>query len=212
MHDLASIRQEYLLSSLRKRDVNASPIIQFNIWFAEAINASVDDVNAFALSTVDIDNKPHSRIVLLKGMEDSKFVFYTNQLSSKGLQMQHNEHVAALFYWKELQRQIRIEGKASMVSAQDAEDYFSTRPYESQISAWASLQSNVLSSRDELEEIYETYKNKFPEGAVPKPPHWGGYKIDPQLIEFWQGRAGRLHDRIRYRMELGEWKIERLNP
>lgn len=212
MHDLASIRQEYLLSSLRKRDVNASPILQFNLWFTEAIKASVDDVNAFALSTVDKDNKPHSRIVLLKGIEEGKFIFYTNQSSNKALQMQQNAQIAALFYWKELQRQIRIEGTVSIVSVKEAEDYFATRPYESQISAWASLQSKILSSRDELEEKYEIYKNKYPEGAVPKPPHWGGYKIDPHTVEFWQGRAGRLHDRIRYSLELGVWKIERLNP
>lgn len=212
MLDLASIRQEYLLSSLRKRDVNASPILQFNVWFSEAVNASVDDVNAFSLSTVDVDSKPHSRIVLLKGIEENKFIFYTNQSSSKGLQMQQNAHVAALFYWKELQRQIRIEGTVSMVSEKEAADYFATRPYESQISAWASLQSKVLNSRDELEEKFETYKNKYPVGAVPKPPYWGGYKIDPHLIEFWQGRAGRLHDRIRYSLELEKWKIERLNP
>jgi pyridoxamine 5'-phosphate oxidase len=211
--EIASIRQEYLMASLSEHEVDQNPVIQFQQWFQQAVNASIEDVNAMTLSTVNSNHLPKSRIVLLKGVYDQQFIFYTNYQSQKGQQMENNPHVALDFYWKELQRQVRIEGSITKTSEQDSIDYFHTRPTDSQLSAWASQQSELLESREVLEARFSELQQKFGDGVIPKPPHWGGYAVNPTYIEFWQGRANRLHDRICYRKVEGDrWQMFRLNP
>lgn len=211
--DIAAIRQEYLMASLRKSDLDQNPIQQFQIWFQDALNASIEHVNAMTLSTVDQNKHPKSRIVLLKGIEENQFVFFTNYQSHKGAQMAHNKHIALNFYWHELQRQVRIEGEVHQISEEDSIQYFATRPIESQLGAWASHQSEALESRELLEARYQEIKKKYESAEVPKPPHWGGYAVAPTYIEFWQGRASRLHDRFCYQKAEGDtWSIQRLNP
>lgn len=210
---IAAIRQEYLMASLRKSDLDESPVNQFQHWFQDAVSASVDDANAMTLSTVDENSTPKSRIVLLKGIEANQFIFFTNYHSHKGLQIAQNNHVALNFLWKELQRQVRIEGVATEISTQESEEYFASRPYESQLGAWASSQSEDLDNREILETRYEQLQKNYQDKPIPKPPHWGGYAVDPVYIEFWQGRANRLHDRICYRRDSGRvWHKQRLNP
>ncbi len=210
--DIASIRQEYTLASLSEEDVLANPLDQFNKWFQEACEAGIEDVNAMTLSTVGENGFPYSRIVLLKGLEENRFLFFTNYHSHKGQQIAHNEKVSLLFYWKELQRQIRIEGVAKKIPEADSDAYFATRPKESQIGAWASFQSETLLHREDLEkrfaELTETYRDQ----SVPRPPHWGGFGIEPNYIEFWQGRASRLHDRLVFSLQNQAWQMKRLNP
>lgn len=211
--EIASIRREFLMATLSESDVNQNPVVQFQQWFQQAMDASIEDANAMTLSTVDEYNAPKSRIVLLKGIEENQFVFFTNYQSHKGQEMAGNPGVALSFYWKELQRQIRIEGTVLKTSEQSAADYFMTRPVESQLGAWASHQSKVLDSRDTLEARFQHLKEKYHNMQVPKPPHWGGYAVTPVYIEFWQGRANRLHDRISYQKQAdGLWIIKRLNP
>ncbi len=211
--EIASIRREFLLGSLSENEVNENPVIQFQEWFQQAIDASVEDANAMTLSTVDENNTPKSRIVLLKGIEEDQFVFFTNYHSHKGHEIAHNPNIALSFYWKELQRQVRIEGKAIKTSEENSVNYFMTRPVESQLGAWASYQSEVLDSRATLEARFQELKKKYNNMPVPKPPHWGGYAVTPVYIEFWQGGANRLHDRISYQKQAdGVWEIKRLNP
>lgn len=211
--EIAGIRQEYLLTSLKEAEMDENPVMQFQKWFQEAMNASIEDVNAMTLSTVDAGNFPKSRMVLLKGIENQNFLFYSNYHSQKGQQMAHNPHVALDFYWKELQRQVRIEGSITKTSEEDSIGYFQSRPVESQLSAWASQQSEVLASRELLEDRFLELKQKFADGPIPKPPYWGGYAVSAVYIEFWQGRANRLHDRICYKKQTNEtWKMCRLNP
>lgn len=210
---LADIRQEYALASLRKSDLAINPITQFQTWFQEAVNAEINDVNAMTLATVDAGNKPHARIVLLKGVENNSFIFFTNYHSHKGYEMEIHPSVSLVFYWKELQRQIRIEGSVEKISEEYSIDYFHSRPVESQLGAWASHQSEVLANREELEERFTALKLHYQNQEIPKPDHWGGYAVKPAMIEFWQGRSSRLHDRFRYLLqENNDWKIERLNP
>ena len=192
--DIAAIRQEYLLASLTEEDTFDDPILQFQKWFKEAVNAEIEDVNAFSLATVDASHKPHNRIVLLKGLEDEQFVFFTNYHSHKGREMEQNAHVALNFYWVELQRQIRIEGLVSKISHKASEAYFHSRPVESQLGAWASHQSEVLEHRNELDERYAALKEKYEGQQVPCPPHWGGYAVAAHRVEFWQGRMSRMHE------------------
>lgn len=212
LQDLSSIRQDYTLSALEESSVSADPIQQFQKWFEEALRAEVAEVNAMTLSTLDQRHHIHSRIVLLKGIEENNFVFFTNQHSAKGNQLAFHPQCSLLFFWKELQRQVRIEGRVEKVSDAYAETYFASRPRESQLGAWASHQSEILSGRKELEDRYQSYYNQFLDQPIPKPPHWGGYALTPNYIEFWQGRASRLHDRLAFTKEEGLWNRLRLNP
>lgn len=209
---LQKLREDYSKHSLDESEVSADPIMQFESWMMEAMKAEVPEPNAMTLSTVDAGNKPHSRVVLLKGVEEGEFVFYTNHQSDKGDELEQNPNVALCFLWLELERQVRIEGTAEKLSQEESEDYFKIRPYQSQIGALASNQSSVVPNREFLEKRFEELKEKYPEGDVPKPESWGGYKIKPQVLEFWQGRRSRLHDRIKFEKVGDKWDIKRLSP
>lgn len=210
--NIASIRTDYTLKTLDETEVTESPIDFFSKWFAEALDAEVDDVNAMTLCTVSADMQAHGRIVLLKGISNNQFLFYTNYNSHKGEELKQNPKASLVFYWKELQRQVRIEGIVSKVSEADSDEYFLSRPIESQIGAWASDQSHTIANRQELETKFEQFKEKFKTEPLSRPPHWGGYALNPSRIEFWQGRASRLHDRILYTYNNEVWLIQRLNP
>ncbi|RPI66138.1 MAG: pyridoxamine 5'-phosphate oxidase, partial [Ignavibacteriae bacterium] len=184
----------------------------FSSWFDEAIAAELLEPTAMTLATATADGQPSMRVVLLKGVTEHGFVFYTNYLSHKGRDLAENPKASLLFFWPELERQIRIEGITERVPAAESEAYFSSRPFESQVGAWASLQSSVLRSRDEMEEHFESLRATYEGKPVPRPEHWGGYVLTPKVVEFWQGRPSRLHDRIRYRLDNGAWIIERLSP
>jgi pyridoxamine 5'-phosphate oxidase len=213
MQNLSDIRREYTKSSLDVSTVNPDPLIQFTKWFDEIIQAQVIEPNAMHLATVNSDGRPSSRIVLLKGVENRKFLFYTNYQSKKGKELDSNPACALTFFWPDLERQVRIEGIAERVDHAIAEQYFQTRPRTSQLGAWASPQSSVINDRTILEERYLQMEKKFVNTPLlPKPHQWGGYQIDPFLFEFWQGRASRLHDRIEYVKVENQWKINRLAP
>lgn len=209
---LQKLREDYSKHSLDESDVNSDPIIQFESWMKEAMNAEVPEPNAMTLSTVGANNKPHSRVVLLKGIEEGDFVFYTNWQSEKGSEIEQNPNVAFCFLWLELERQVRIEGIAEKLSQEESEEYFKQRPYKSQIGALASNQSSVVPNREFLEKRFEELEEKYTEGDVPKPESWGGYRIKPEVLEFWQGRRSRLHDRIKYEKVGNKWDIKRLSP
>ncbi len=210
---LADLRQEYSRESLSERDVDANPIRQFDRWFAQAKNAGLLEPNAMALATSTSDGHPSVRMVLLKGADAAGFVFFTDYRSRKGLELTDNPRAALCMWWDVLQRQVRIEGTIERISPAESLTYFSTRPYGSQVGAWASLQSSVLIARDLLEREVAKYFEKYPEGTeVPLPHHWGGYRLTPQSIEFWQGRPSRLHDRIVYSRAGDAWTIGRLSP
>jgi pyridoxamine 5'-phosphate oxidase len=212
-NELAAIRQEYLLASLTEEDTYEDPILQFQKWFKEAVESGIDDVNAMSLATVGSQNKPHNRIVLLKGLENEKFIFFTNYQSYKGREMEANPNVALNFYWVALQRQVRIEGTIAKISAEDSATYFHSRPIESQLGAWASHQSEPLFARQDLENRYTELQKQYEGKEIPCPPHWGGYEVSPILIEFWQGRLSRMHDRICYsKLSNESWIRTRLNP
>ena len=213
MKDIANIRQDYLLAELDESSVGDDPIQFFAQWFTEAQNADVTEVNAMTLSTIGTDNKAHSRIVLLKGVEEGQFIFYTNYNSSKGIEIANNPHVSLLFFWKELQRQVRIEGTATQVSAATSSEYFDSRPDESKLGAWSSPQSQIIENRNILDANYNKFKNKFSDNKVPRPEHWGGYGVQADTIEFWQGRASRMHDRILFtKKDNASWSKCRLAP
>lgn len=210
---IADLRKEYTRDGLNETDVSTNPFVQFQIWFGEAVAAQLLEPNAMTLATVDGAGRPSARIVLLKGFDEQGFVFYTNYDSRKGRNLADNPAVALIFYWAELERQIRIEGDAHPVSAEESDAYFASRPRESQLGAIASNQSRVLQSRAELEECLQTLTEKYHDLPIPRLPHWGGYRVVPHLIEFWQGRPNRLHDRLCYRRgEDSIWVIERLSP
>jgi len=212
--EIENLRKEYTARTLEVADVRASPFGQFEAWFAEAVQAQVPEPNAMTLATVDAEGQPSARIVLLKGFDRSGFVFYTNYQSRKGADMEQNPRVALVFLWLELQRQVRIEGRVEKVAREESTRYFQSRPRGSQIGAWASPQSAVIDQRELLERRYADLEKRYAEAEVlPRPGHWGGYLVRPQLLEFWQGRPSRLHDRLQYRREgPDQWAIERLAP
>ena len=213
MINLADIRKDYKLQSLNETDVAGDAIQQFDKWWQEAINSSIDEVNALTLATATITGKPSARVVLLKGFDEKGFVFFTNYDSHKGQQLQANPFASMVFFWKELERQIRIEGVIEKTSALESDTYFLSRPTGSQIGAWASPQSQIISQRNILEENVKRYVEQFEILPLKRPEHWGGFRLKPQLIEFWQGRTNRLHDRLQYSLQdEGNWKIERLAP
>ena len=212
MKTISDIRKEYRLNSLSESDVAGDPFTQFSAWWDEAVAGEIEEVNAMTLATADKTGKPSARIVLLKGMNAEGFEFFTNYESHKAKEMAINEQVALVFFWKELERQVRIEGRVSKTTAAVSDEYFLTRSVESRIGAWSSPQSDIIASRDVLVENVSAIQEKFQDKEVTRPPFWGGYLVSPTMIEFWQGRASRLHDRIAYFREDNKWKIKRLAP
>lgn len=211
--NIAALRHDYVARGLRRADLDANPIKQLAIWFGEAAAANIRDVNAMSLATATPDGIPFVRIVLLKAMNDEGFAFYTNYQSDKGQQIEANPRAALNIFWVQLERQIRVSGTVSKTSREESEKYFHSRPIGSQLGAWASEQSAVISDRSALETKLSAVTQRFSGGAIPLPPHWGGYRVSPSTIEFWQGRTNRLHDRFRYtRQSDGTWLIERLSP
>jgi pyridoxamine 5'-phosphate oxidase len=212
---LADIRREYTLAGLRRADLDANPLVQFQKWFAQAevaLGEKKSDVNAMTLATADSKGIPSSRIVLLKSLDERGFGFFTNYDSRKGRELAENPKAALNFFWPELERQVCIAGVVGKVSRAESENYFTSRPRGSQLAAWTSHQSEPVSDRNALEEKWRALEKKFP-AEVPLPPHWGGFILRPERIEFWQGRPSRLHDRFSYTRQPGNsWKLERLAP
>jgi pyridoxamine 5'-phosphate oxidase len=209
---ISDLRKDYVLMQLSTEDTLPDPIAQFNKWLSQALTAELPEPTAMTLSTADAQGRPSARIVLLKQVDEAGFTFYTHYESRKAQQMQVQPYVALTFHWTELERQVRIEGRAEKVSAAQSEAYFHSRPRESQLGAWTSPQSQPIASRTELEEAFAGMQLRFGEGPIPLPPHWGGYLVRPERVEFWQGRASRLHDRICYVLEEENWKKCRLAP
>ncbi|KAB8062446.1 pyridoxamine 5'-phosphate oxidase [Janthinobacterium sp. FT14W] len=210
---LAAMRTDYVQSSLSETDVLADPVAQFQKWFAEAVKAQVVEPNAMDLATVSPDGKPSSRIVLVKQFDERGFTWYTNYNSDKGQQLEHNPHAALLFFWRELERQVRIEGTVVKTTAAESDEYFNVRPLQSRLSAIASQQSTPIASRVALESNYEAVAAAIGDAQPPRPAHWGGYRLQPERIEFWQGRRSRFHDRIVFtRGADGQWSMQRLQP
>jgi pyridoxamine 5'-phosphate oxidase len=212
MQNIADIRKDYKLQTLLEVDVSPDPFIQFGKWWEEAVNSAIDEVNAMTLATADKNNIPSARIVLLKGYDKNGFVFFTNYQSHKGEQLLQNPNACLVFFWKELERQIRITGTVEKIRAEESDAYFSSRPAGSRIGAWASPQSSVIANRIVIEEKLKDFEQQFGDNNIPRPPHWGGYIVKPVQIEFWQGRPSRLHDRMQYTLQDGSWVIERLAP
>lgn len=213
MQDLTLTLKDYPFKDLDENDFNPDPIVQFRYWLDAAIKSnSMPEANAMTLSTVSPDNRPSSRIVLLKHISEYGFDFFTNYNSKKGKHLLHNKYASLLFYWPALERQVRIEGRVEKISSAESDDYFISRPYESQISAWASPQSNIIPTKNTLKDWYKEFENIFNNKDINRPPHWGGYRLIPDLIEFWQSRPNRLHDRIEYVLNGDEWNIRRLAP
>lgn len=213
MQNVADIRTDYKKQSLLEADVDADPIKQFKAWWNEALKSDIYEVNAMTLATAGADGVPSARIVLLKGFDEKGFVFFTNYNSQKGNELAQNDKACLVFFWKELERQVRVTGVAEKISSEESIAYFNSRPDGSKIGAWASPQSLVVAGKAWLKETFDYYIERFKQGEIPKPPHWGGYRVKPNKIEFWQGRPNRLHDRILYTSEAGSsWKIERLAP
>jgi len=211
--NIADIRMDYMLSVLDEGTAGSDPLAFFGKWFMEAEEAQITEINAMTLATVGANSSPHARIVLLKGLDEQGFVFFTNYDSAKGADIAINPHVSLLFFWKELQRQVRIEGKAEKIAAADSDAYFQSRPIGSRIGAWASPQSNEIPHRHILETNYAKYENEFSGIEIPRPAHWGGYVVVPRKIEFWQGRSSRMHDRIVFvKGENNLWLRSRLAP
>lgn len=212
MTQLADLRRSYVLGSLNETDVASDPIAQFERWFEEALNARLPEPNAMTLATVDAGGQPSARIVLLKGVDARGFTFFTNYESRKGVDMAVNPRAALLFHWVQLERQVRIEGMVRKVSEAESDAYFASRPLGSRIGAWASEQSREVPDRTIIEQREAAFRQQFGENP-PRPPHWGGYLVEPTRMEFWQGRPSRLHDRIVYvRQPDGAWRIARLSP
>lgn len=213
MQSIATIRKEYKQQTLLETDVSADPVAQFTKWWDDALKSEIDEVNAMTLATADKNGMPAARIVLLKEFSEKGFVFFTNYNSHKGNELEINPNACLVFFWKELERQVRISGQVKKISTKESDEYFASRPEGSRIGAWASPQSQVINSREVIEENSGRYQQQFTGGNIPRPPHWGGYNVIPAVIEFWQGRPNRLHDRIRYSLQDDHaWKIERLAP
>jgi len=210
---ISDLRREYSLGSLHRKDLLPDPIAQFRVWFDAATAAGVLETNAMTLSTVTPDGKPSARIVLLKGVDARGFSFFTNYESRKGRELAANPHAALTFLWKEMERQVRVEGTVTKVSPEESEAYFHSRPRNSRLGAWGSNQSEVIANREVLEKNMAEYQARYPGENVPLPPNWGGYMVQPEAIEFWQGQRSRLHDRLVYRRQAdGSWLVERLAP
>jgi pyridoxamine 5'-phosphate oxidase len=211
--DLATLRREYDTAGLRRADLHHDPIEQFATWFSTALNSGLPDANAISLATATHDGKPSARVVLLKGFDQRGFVFYTNYQSDKGRELEANPEAAFVIYWVQLERQIRVAGRVERTSRAESEAYFLSRPRGSQLSAWVSHQSEVIDARRILEARLAEMTERFASAPMELPPHWGGYRIVPETVEFWQGRANRLHDRFRYTREGDDsWRIDRLAP
>jgi pyridoxamine 5'-phosphate oxidase len=210
---VADLRQNYTLAGLDQNDIDPNPITQFAVWFEQAVEAQLLEPNAMTLATATPEGKPSARIVLLKGFDQRGFVFYTNYHSHKGRELTANNWAALVFWWGELERQVRIEGRVEKVSSQESDAYFQSRPANSQLGAWASNQSQVIPTRQVLDRKLADLAEQYREQSIPRPPHWGGFRVIPETIEFWQGRPNRLHDRLRYSLQTeGVWTVERLSP
>ncbi|MFI0401131.1 MAG: pyridoxamine 5'-phosphate oxidase [Thiolinea sp.] len=212
--DIGALRSEYTQAGLSRENLAMNPFLQFEVWFKQANQAQLAEVNAMQLATASPQGKPTLRTVLLKAFDEQGFVFYTNYHSQKAQQIAENPQVAALFFWKELERQVEVTGRIEKVSTLESLKYFTSRPQGSQLGAWVSAQSSIITSRKLLEAKLEEMKQKFSHGAIPLPDFWGGFRIIPETVEFWQGRPNRLHDRFEYRRQAGQtsWQIERLSP
>ncbi|MEI6589236.1 MAG: pyridoxamine 5'-phosphate oxidase [Verrucomicrobiota bacterium] len=210
--NLADLRKDYSLAGLLEKDLARDPFRQFEKWFQEVEAAKITEPNAMVLSTCGADKKPSSRTVLLKGADGRGFVFYTNYQSEKARDLDNNPNASLLFHWIGLERQVIVEGTVTKVAREESEAYFHSRPVLSQLGAWASQQSTIVSSREVLEQNMKAAEAKYAGQKIPLPPHWGGYRLAPETVEFWQGRRNRLHDRLRYRKISDGWTIERLSP
>lgn len=211
--DLQALRTDYSRDGLRRRDLNPDPTTQFERWFSEAVNAGLREPNAMTLATADARGRPSARIVLMKGMDARGFAFFTNRQSRKGREISENPAAALVFFWAELERQVRVTGRCEVLGAAESESYFKTRPLGSRLAAWVSNQTEAIADRRVLEEKLEVIARQYPDENVPMPSYWGGYLLVPDSFEFWQGRPSRLHDRFLYsRQDDGNWKIERLSP
>ncbi len=210
---IADLRKDYTFQGLSETDVDLNPFRQFQLWFTQALSADLPEPNAMTVATVNNQGHPSARMVLLKDFDDRGFVFYTNYNSHKGQDIAANPHSALVFWWAELERQVRISGRVEFLSAQESDEYFHSRPVNSQLGAWTSDQSQVIASRDVLEQRLQQLQHKYENQQIPRPDHWGGLRVIPTEIEFWQGRPSRLHDRLLYRRQADEsWQIVRLSP
>ena len=212
MSTIADIRKEYELQKLNEADVEKDAIKQFDKWWNDAINCVIDEVNAFTLATATPEGKPSARIVLLKGYDENGFIFFTNYESKKGKELEINPKACLVFFWKEIERQIRVEGVVEKTSDEESDAYFASRPEGSRLGAWSSPQSSVIENRDVIEMNVVRFSTEFENKPIVRPSHWGGYIVKPLRIEFWQGRSSRLHDRILYSFKNEKWIIERLAP
>lgn len=211
--EFEKLRREYKQKFLDEKSMHPDPIVQFGEWFQVAVDAGIDLPNAMVLATASKAGKPAARFVLLKDYDENGFVFYTHSVSAKGRQLEENPQAALIFYWSNLDRQVRIEGKAERTSDREADEYFASRPYDSRISAWAAPQSSVIENREYLEARVEELMQKFTDDSVPRPEDWVGYRVVPDAVEFWQGRENRLHDRVLYTLGGdGKWHLARLAP
>ena len=211
MH-LANLRKDYIQHGLSEADLLADPVAQFRVWFDQALAAGLAEPNAMTLATCTPDGVPSARVVLLKGFDERGFAFFTNYDGRKAQELAANPRAALVFYWAELERQVRVEGVVERTTETDSDAYFESRPRGSQLGAWSSEQSRVVEGRAVLEARMAALETKYTGGPVPRPPFWGGFRVRPDVVEFWQGRSSRLHDRLRYRRDGGAWVIERLCP